>query len=230
MATGRVIRRALENQVQRARLLAGRGALAVPHDLGPGSRRGADLRSRDDDAHIPARELSRPLRRRGPAAPHRDRPGSRGAACASSAWPQSPEPTGVGHRRVRPSGRDRRPPDRLAGFGGQGVLLLGEFLAEAGLSAGYHVSWLPSYGPQMRSGTSNCHVRISAAPIDSPLVSRPTVLNRVSTSHPCASSCHRWSRAGSSSTTPTACRRTARRTASGSPRSPAPSWPIDWGR
>ena len=64
----------------------------------------------------------------------------------------------------------------VAGFGGQGVLLLGEFLAEAGLSAGYHVSWLPSYGPQMRSGTSNCHVRISAAPVDSPVVSRPTVL------------------------------------------------------
>jgi Pyruvate/2-oxoacid:ferredoxin oxidoreductase gamma subunit len=64
----------------------------------------------------------------------------------------------------------------VAGFGGQGVLLLGEFLAEAGLSAGYHVSWLPSYGPQMRSGTSNCHVRISAVPIDSPLVSRPNVL------------------------------------------------------
>ena len=64
----------------------------------------------------------------------------------------------------------------VAGFGGQGVLLLGEFLAEAGLSAGYHVSWLPSYGPQMRSGTSNCHVRICAAPIDSPLVSHPTVL------------------------------------------------------
>ena len=64
----------------------------------------------------------------------------------------------------------------VAGFGGQGVLLLGEFLAEAGLGAGYHVSWLPSYGPQMRSGTSNCHVRISAAPVDSPVVSRPTVL------------------------------------------------------
>jgi len=64
----------------------------------------------------------------------------------------------------------------VAGFGGQGVLLLGEFLAEAGLTAGYHVSWLPSYGPQMRSGTSNCHVRISAAPVDSPLFSHPTVL------------------------------------------------------
>lgn len=65
---------------------------------------------------------------------------------------------------------------KVAGFGGQGVLMLGEILAEAGLEAGYEVSWLPSYGPEMRSGTSNCHVRLSSKPIDSPLVSQPNVL------------------------------------------------------
>ncbi len=65
---------------------------------------------------------------------------------------------------------------RIAGFGGQGVLLLGEVLAEAGLDAGLEVSWLPSYGPEMRSGTSNCHVRLSRNPIDSPLVTSPNVL------------------------------------------------------
>jgi 2-oxoisovalerate ferredoxin oxidoreductase beta subunit len=65
---------------------------------------------------------------------------------------------------------------RIAGFGGQGVLLLGEVLAEAGLDAGLEVSWLPSYGPEMRSGTSNCCVRLSREPIDSPLVARPHVL------------------------------------------------------
>ena len=65
---------------------------------------------------------------------------------------------------------------RVAGFGGQGVLLLGEMLAEAGLDAGLEVSWLPSYGPEMRSGTSNCHVRIGRHAVDSPLVSRPNVL------------------------------------------------------
>jgi len=65
---------------------------------------------------------------------------------------------------------------RVAGFGGQGVLLLGEVLAEAGLDAGLEVSWLPSYGPEMRSGTSNCHVRLSHQPIDSPLVTVPNVL------------------------------------------------------
>ncbi len=65
---------------------------------------------------------------------------------------------------------------KVAGFGGQGVLMLGEVLAEAGLDAGYEVSWLPSYGPEMRSGTSNCHVRLANHAIDSPLVSRPNVL------------------------------------------------------
>lgn len=65
---------------------------------------------------------------------------------------------------------------RIAGFGGQGVLLLGEVLAEAGLASGLEVSWLPSYGPEMRSGTSNCHVRIASEPIDSPLVAAPNVL------------------------------------------------------
>jgi 2-oxoisovalerate ferredoxin oxidoreductase beta subunit len=65
---------------------------------------------------------------------------------------------------------------RVAGFGGQGVLLLGEILAEAGLDAGLEVSWLPSYGPEMRSGTSNCHVRVSRRPIDSPLVTVPNFL------------------------------------------------------
>ena len=65
---------------------------------------------------------------------------------------------------------------RVAGFGGQGVLLLGEVLAEAGLDAGLEVSWLPSYGPEMRSGTSNCHVRVSREPIDSPLVTVPNLL------------------------------------------------------
>ncbi len=65
---------------------------------------------------------------------------------------------------------------RVSGFGGQGVLLLGEVLAEAGADAGLEVSWLPSYGPEMRSGTSNCHVRVASSPIDSPLVTHPDVL------------------------------------------------------
>ncbi len=82
---------------------------------------------------------------------------------------------GNGATHLEPS-RDFDLRIKVAGFGGQGVLMLGEVLAEAGLESGYEVSWLPSYGPEMRSGTSNCHVRISGNSIDSPLVSRPNVL------------------------------------------------------
>lgn len=81
---------------------------------------------------------------------------------------------GAAHPTAPPQPMDLR--IRIAGFGGQGVLMLGEVLAEAGLRAGYHVSWLPSYGPEMRSGTSNCHVRIGSEPVDSPLVTHPNVL------------------------------------------------------
>ena len=65
---------------------------------------------------------------------------------------------------------------KIAGFGGQGLLFLGRLLAEAGMRQNFHVSWLPSYGPEMRGGTANCHVNISTAAIGSPLVSAPTVL------------------------------------------------------
>jgi Pyruvate/2-oxoacid:ferredoxin oxidoreductase gamma subunit len=82
-----------------------------------------------------------------------------------------------GAESIRP--RPERPLDlgiKVAGFGGQGVLMLGYILAEAGMEAGYEVSWLPSYGPEMRSGTSNCHVRLATDPIASPLVSRANIL------------------------------------------------------
>ena len=86
----------------------------------------------------------------------------------------APYPQPLTPARSRSEATDARL--KIAGFGGQGVLLLGEVLAEAGLAAGLEVSWLPSYGPEMRSGTSNCHVRLSTRPIDSPLVSVPNVL------------------------------------------------------
>jgi 2-oxoisovalerate ferredoxin oxidoreductase beta subunit len=65
---------------------------------------------------------------------------------------------------------------KIAGFGGQGVLLLGQLLAEVGMREGLEVSWLPSYGPEMRSGSAHCHVCLSKDRIGSPLVSRPQVL------------------------------------------------------
>jgi len=70
----------------------------------------------------------------------------------------------------------KNPRLKIAGFGGQGVLLLGLVMAEAGLRSGQHVSWIPSYGPEMRGGTAHVHVNISEKRIGSPLVSRPTVL------------------------------------------------------
>lgn len=65
---------------------------------------------------------------------------------------------------------------KVAGFGGQGVLLLGQLLAEMGMREGLEVSWLPSYGPEMRSGSAHCHVCLSKERVGSPLVSRPNVL------------------------------------------------------
>jgi len=64
----------------------------------------------------------------------------------------------------------------LAGFGGQGALFAGKILAWAGLDQGLEVSWLPSYGPEMRGGTANCSVTISDSPIGSPIVSNPDIL------------------------------------------------------
>lgn len=64
----------------------------------------------------------------------------------------------------------------LSGFGGQGILFSGKFLAYKGLTAGKQVSWLPSYGPEMRGGTASCGVIISDEQVGSPIVSAPDIL------------------------------------------------------
>ena len=64
----------------------------------------------------------------------------------------------------------------IAGFGGQGILFAGKFLANKGLLEGRQLSWLPSYGPEMRGGTANCSVVLSDEPIGSPIVNKPDVL------------------------------------------------------
>jgi len=64
----------------------------------------------------------------------------------------------------------------FAGFGGQGVILAGKILAQAGSDRGLQVTWLPSYGPEMRGGTANCTVVLSDEPIGSPVVDNPTAL------------------------------------------------------
>jgi len=76
----------------------------------------------------------------------------------------------TGHRRSRSAAI------KIAGFGGQGVLLLGQILAEMGMREDLEVSWLPSYGPEMRSGSAHCHVNLSTERIGSPLISHPDVL------------------------------------------------------
>lgn len=64
----------------------------------------------------------------------------------------------------------------VAGFGGQGVLLVGQLLAYAGMLAGYEVSWMPSYGPEMRGGSANCAVVISDQPVGSPKVEEADIV------------------------------------------------------
>ena len=64
----------------------------------------------------------------------------------------------------------------IAGFGGQGILFAGKFLANKGLLEGRQLSWLPSYGPEMRGGTANCSVVLSDDPVGSPIVNKPDVL------------------------------------------------------
>ncbi|HHW47455.1 MAG TPA: 2-oxoacid:ferredoxin oxidoreductase subunit gamma [Clostridiaceae bacterium] len=64
----------------------------------------------------------------------------------------------------------------IAGFGGQGILSAGRLLAYAGMLEGKNVSWLPSYGPEMRGGTANCHVIISDDPVGSPILNSATAL------------------------------------------------------
>jgi len=64
----------------------------------------------------------------------------------------------------------------IAGFGGQGILFAGKFLAYKSLLEDLQVSWLPSYGPEMRGGTANCNVIISESPVGSPIITNPDVL------------------------------------------------------
>lgn len=62
----------------------------------------------------------------------------------------------------------------FAGFGGQGVMLMGQVLAQAGMNEDKYVTWFPSYGPEMRGGTANCTVVVSDEPVASPVVEMPT--------------------------------------------------------
>jgi 2-oxoisovalerate ferredoxin oxidoreductase beta subunit len=80
------------------------------------------------------------------------------------------------YQKLEPEYKYKNPEIKVAGFGGQGILLLGAAMAQAGMLENYHVSWLPSYGPEMRGGTANCHVNIRDLEVGSPMVSQPSVL------------------------------------------------------
>ncbi|HWS97866.1 MAG TPA: 2-oxoacid:acceptor oxidoreductase family protein [Candidatus Methylomirabilis sp.] len=105
--------------------------------------------------------------------------------------PELPESAKVPHKTIAEAlgveeGASEEKPSRrhhtreitvnFAGFGGQGILLMGQLLAEMGLREQMEVSWLPSYGPEMRSGSAHCYVTLSHERIGSPLSSRPEVL------------------------------------------------------
>lgn len=64
----------------------------------------------------------------------------------------------------------------ISGFGGQGVMSIGKNLVEAGMAEGFHVTWAPSYGPEMRGGTANCSVVLSSRPVGSPVFTHPSEL------------------------------------------------------
>jgi len=88
----------------------------------------------------------------------------------------SPKAAANDASQAKPTHRFRDVKLKIAGLGGQGVLLLGQLLIEMGMREGLEVSWLPSYGPEMRSGSAHCHVCLSKERIGSPLVAHPDVL------------------------------------------------------
>jgi len=85
-------------------------------------------------------------------------------------------PAAVARPRTQVEKRFRDPEILAAGFGGQGIMLLGVATAEAGMREGYQSSWIPAYGPEMRGGTANCSVRVSENEIGSPMVHDPDIL------------------------------------------------------
>ncbi len=105
------------------------------------------------------------------------RPGSAPTSAGSAG--QSPRAAGTDAPGTAAAPAERGTSEvrlKIAGFGGQGILYLGEVLATAGMREGYHVSWLPSYGPEMRGGTAHCHVTVSPKMVGSPIVEHATHL------------------------------------------------------
>jgi 2-oxoisovalerate ferredoxin oxidoreductase beta subunit len=112
------------------------------------------------------------FRDRQPTLPETPQPPQRSISDVLEITGQPAESTAV----PKENGRTKPCTIKVAGFGGQGVLLLGQFLAEMGMREGMEVSWLPSYGPEMRGGSAHCHVCLAQTRIGSPLISKPDAL------------------------------------------------------
>jgi len=167
MRTRRAIRKALE--IQRDG-----GGFSFVEILSPcptiWAKDPVDARQWILDKMVPVFPLS-VFRDRKPEIPVNSRPPQRSVAEVLEIGQADAAPVPAKH-----SHRFRNLTINVAGFGGQGVLLLGQLLAEMGMRESLEVSWLPSYGPEMRSGSAHCLVCLSQTPVGSPLTSHPDIL------------------------------------------------------
>jgi hypothetical protein len=170
MKARRAVRKGARTAARWRRLHVCRNPVALPDDLGQRPGGCAALDCRQDDPNLSPERLPRPP----PGAPRSRRmtPPHRSVADVLGITPKAGAP--ITSTKSAPSQRTRR--SRSRAFGGQGVLLLGQLLIEMGMREGLEVSWLPSYGPEMRSGSAHCHVCLSKERIGTPLISHPDVL------------------------------------------------------
>ena len=169
--TRRAVRKALETQKMGLGFSLVEILSPCPTILQDGAGGGAQVGWRNPGQAVPARRLSRQEtrgRRMVKEPPRRSPADVVGITAEDSISAEAREES----RRAR----TRETTIKVAGFGGQGVLLLGQLLAEMGLREHMEVSWLPSYGPEMRSGSCHCHVSLAHQRIGSPVISHPEVL------------------------------------------------------
>ncbi len=150
---------------RRCGLLVHRGGFHLPHQLGHDAAGRLRVDAREHAAVLSARSGARCDRRR-------LRQRRRGGKRPQCGLPHRPSRGRVRRRQLM--GKDLT--CVVAGFGGQGSLFAGKVIATAGLIEDREVSWMPSYGPEMRGGTANCSVTLSDEPIGSPLITRPSAL------------------------------------------------------
>ena len=115
----------------------------------------------------------------------------------------------------------------VAGFGGQGVLMMGYALAHGAMGAGYNVTYMPAYGAEVRGGTANCTIAVSTEEIASPIASEPDHVVALNTPSLYTFQ-NRVARGGSLFLNPPSSPSSPRATTAGSTGSPPPKWPRRW--